>query len=111
MDKRRKTARLSFHDIPEILQKPILLYNYEEVKSKIENLSPLGIGLVVDKSSEITIGDVFYLKHFPDNSDIKCVCVYCDDEGDSRSIGAYFTDPDDQKTIMEHLHWQNCDNG
>ena len=46
MDKRRKTVRLNIEDIPEILQKPILLYNDEEVESIIENLSPLGIALI-----------------------------------------------------------------
>ncbi len=103
-DMRRKTARLSIHEIPEILQKPILLHNYEEVESIIENLSPLGIGLLIDKNIVIVEGDIFHLKYYGIQSEIKCVCVYSDEDGDKRSIGAYFTDPEDQKVILKYLH-------
>jgi hypothetical protein len=107
VDHRRKTVRLSINEIPEILRKPILLHNYEEVESRIDNLSPLGVGLIVNPDSEIFPGDFFYLKYYGFDSDIKCYCVYCDEDGDEKSIGAYFTEPDDQKLIMKHLHLQN----
>ena len=71
MDKRRKTARLSMHEIPEKLRKPVLLYDYEEIKSEIDNLSPLGVGFIVDKSAEIAAGDFFYLKYYIFETDIK----------------------------------------
>ncbi len=102
----RKTARLSIQEIPEILQKPIVLYNDEEVDSKIENLSPLGIGLVVNKSATIDRGDIFYLRYYGLDADIKCVCVFSDEDevGDKKSIGAYFTDQEDQKVILKYLY-------
>jgi len=103
MDKRRKTARLSIKEIPKDLRHPILLFNYEEVKSQIENLSPLGVGLTVDKKDEICIGDVFYLKYYSLEADIKCICVYSDEDGETRSLGAYFTESDEQKIIMKIL--------
>jgi hypothetical protein len=106
LDKKRKTARLSNSEIPVILRKPILLYNYEEVKSTIENLSPLGIGLIVDKNAPICAGDFFYLKYYDLDSDIKCLCVYSEVDGEIRNIGAYFTEPEDQKVIMTHLYFQ-----
>ena len=107
MDHKRKTVRLSIHEIPEILKKPILLHNYEEVDSTIDNLSPLGIGLIVDKNSEITTGDFFYLKYYGFDSDIKCYCVFCDEDAESKIIGAYFTEQEDKKLILKHLHLQN----
>ena len=107
MDHKRKTVRLSIHEIPEILKKPVLLHNYEEVDSTIDNLSPLGIGLIVDKNSEITTGDFFYLKYYGFDSDIKCYCVFCDEDVESKIIGAYFTEQEDQKLILKHLHLQN----
>jgi len=107
MDKRRKTVRLNIEDIPEILQKPILLYNDEEVESIIENLSPLGIALIMDKNSLISTGDFFYLKYYTFETDIKCLCVYSDENENGRSIGAYFTEPEDQKIIIKHLSFQN----
>ena len=106
MDKRRKTARLSIEEIPEVLQKPILLYNDEEVKSKIENLSSFGVGLVIDRNFIMDKGDIFYLKYHSLDSDIKCVCVYSDEDENGRSIGAYFTDSADQRIIQEILHVQ-----
>lgn len=106
MDKKRGTVRLSNSGIPEILRKPILLYNYEEVLSTIENLSPLGIGLIVDKNAPIRAGDFFYLKYYSFEPDIKCLCVYSEVYGDIRNIGAYFTEPEDQKVIMTHLLFQ-----
>ena len=106
MDKKRETVRLSNSEIPEVLRKPILLYNYEEVKSTIENLSPLGIGLIVDKNALICAGDFFYLKYYDLDSDIKCLCVYSEADGEIRNIGAYFTEPEDQKVIMTHLYFQ-----
>lgn len=90
-----------------MLRKPILLYNYEEVKSTVENLSPLGIGLVVDKDALISAGDFFYIKYYGIESDIKCLCVYSEVDGEIRNIGAYFTEPEDQKVIMTHLFFQN----
>ena len=107
MDKRRKTFRLSINEIPEILRKPVLLYNFEEVKSEVENLSPLGIGLVVDRNSQICTGDFIYLKYPEIDSDIKCYCVYCDDDENGKSIGAYFTEPEDKELILSYLHFQN----
>lgn len=107
MEKVRKITRLSEEDIPEILQKPILLFNYEEVKSKIANLSPLGIGLVIDKNSIIDKGDIFYLKYYALESDIKCVCVFSEKSENEKNIGAYFIEPSDQKIIMEYLHSTN----
>jgi len=104
MEKARKIARLSKEAIPEILQKPILLFNYEEVESKIENLSPLGIGLTIDKNSAIEKGDIFYLKYYALESDIKCVCVFSEGDENEKNIGAYFTEPADQKIIMEYLY-------
>ena len=104
MEKSRKIVRLSKEDIPEILQKPILLFNYEEVESKIENLSPLGIGLIIDKNSEIDKGDIFYLKYYALESDIKCLCVFSDRDENEKNIGAYFTEESDKKIILEHLH-------
>jgi hypothetical protein len=103
---KRKTARLSLNEIPEILQKPILLFNYEEVESKIENLSSVGIGLVVAKSAGIVKGDIFYLKYHDLESDIKCVCVCNDEDDNGISIGAYFTEPDDILVIAKHLYNQ-----
>ncbi len=103
MEKSRKIARLLKEDIPEILQKPILLFNHEEVESNIENLSPLGIGLTVHKNSNIEKGDIFYLKYYELESDVKCVCVFSDEDENGKSIGAYFTEPEDQKIILEHL--------
>jgi len=100
----RKIARFSKEDIPGILQKPILLFNYEEVKSRIENLSPLGIGLEIDNQSMISKGDIFYLKYCSLELDIKCVCVFCDSDENEKNIGAYFTEPADQKIIMKYLH-------
>jgi len=106
VDSKRKTARLYINEIPEILQKPILLYNYEEVESKIENLSSVGIGLVVAKSAAIVKGDIFYVKYHDLESDIKCVCVFSDEEDNGISIGAYFTDPEDILVIAKHLYNQ-----
>ncbi|HNX23414.1 MAG TPA: hypothetical protein PKG60_05160 [Spirochaetota bacterium] len=107
MDKKRETVRLSIGDIPEILRKPVLMYNNEEVGSIIENLSPLGVGLVVDKNAAIEAGDFFYLKYYTLESDIKCLCVYSEDNGNSRSIGAFFTESKDHKLILGYLHFQN----
>jgi len=104
LEKSRKIARLLKEDIPEVLQKPILLFNYEEVESKIENLSPLGIGLIIDKDAMIEKGDIFYLKYYHLESDIKCVCVFSDTDENGKSVGAYFTEPEDQKRVLEHLH-------
>jgi len=104
VEKARKIARLTKEDIPEILQKPILLFNYEEVESEIENLSPLGIGLTIDNNSVIEKGDVFFLKYYALESDIKCVCVFSDKDENKKNIGAYFTEPTDQKIIMKYLH-------
>lgn len=104
MKRERKTARLSKEEIPEILQKPILLFNYVEVESRIENLSPLGIGLTIDKNSVLEKGDIFYLKYYSLESDIRCICVFCDSDENEKNIGAYFTEPADQKTIMEYLN-------
>ena len=106
MDKKRETVRLSDSEIPEILRKPILLFNYEEVKSEVENLSPLGIGLIVDRNAPIRAGDFFYLKYYDLEQDIKCLCVYSEVDGKIRNIGAYFTEPEDKKVIMTHLFFQ-----
>lgn len=103
MENRRKTTRFSINQIPEILRKPILLYNFEEVNSEIENLSSFGIGLLVDKNANIDKGDIFYLKYHLFESDIKCICVFSDSDENNRSIGAYFTDKEDRKIIMEYL--------
>lgn len=108
MDK-RKTARLSLNEVPVLLQKPILLYNYEEVESKIENLSPLGIGLSIERNSLIREGDFFYLKYYDIDSYIKCVCVFTEDNEDKKSIGAYFTDPEDKKIISKLLKLHESD--
>ncbi len=107
MDKRRQTVRLSITEIPEILRKPVLLYNYEEVQSSVENLSPLGIGLIVDRNSPISSGDFFYLKYHGFESDIRCYCVYCEEDENGKSIGAYFTEPEDKKRILGFLHIQH----
>jgi len=103
---RRRTARLTRNEVPEILRNPILLHNYEEIKSEIENLSPLGIGLVIEKEIILNPGDIFYLKYHSLESDIKCVCVFSDLDGEKKSIGAYFTDQEDQKIILKHLQLQ-----
>ena len=105
MENKRKTVRISIEDIPEFLQKPILLFNYEEVRSRIENLSPLGIGLEIDKETLIEKGDVFMLKYHCFNTDIKCVCVFSDVDETSRHIGAYFTDQENQNLILNHLYY------
>lgn len=103
MDLKRKAARLSIDAIPEVLKKPALFYKDEELPSKIDNLSPLGIGLEVGKDVLIAVGDIFHLKYNSIEADIKCLCVYNDDDGDKRSIGAYFTDPEDQKIILKYM--------
>jgi hypothetical protein len=103
VDNRRTTTRLSKDEIPEFLQNPILLYNYEEVKSNIENLTPIGIGLSIDKEIIIDKGEAFLLKYYCFDTDIKCVCVFSDVEGNCRKIGAYFSDPEHQKLIYNHL--------
>ncbi len=102
----RKTVRLSIKEIPEILQKPIVLIDDKEVKSEIENLSPLGIGINVDINISVTSGDFFYLKYYDIDSYIKCLCVFSEETEGKRSIGAYFTDPEDQKIIFKHLKHQ-----
>lgn len=105
MDNRRKTVRISIDQIPDFLQKPILLYNFEEIKSRIENLSPLGIGLEIDRGTIIDKGDIFFLKYHCFNTDIKCVCVFSDVDETSRHIGAYFTDQENQNLILTHLYY------
>jgi len=104
MENRRKTIRISTDEMPDFLQKPILLFNHEEVKSRIENLSPLGIGLEIDREAIIKKGDIFFLKYLCFNRDIKCVCVFSDVDEKSRHIGAYFTDPENQNLILTHLY-------
>lgn len=100
----RKTVRLTYEEIPEILQNPILFFNYEEIRSKIENLSPLGVGLFIYNSYMIDKGDIFYLKYLSLEVDIKCICVFKDTGADGINIGAYFTNTDDQKIILKYLN-------
>ena len=102
MEKRR-SARFSPSEIPEILRKPIFLNNFEEVNSQIENLSPLGIALIVDKKINIGVGDIFHIKYHVIDSYIKCVCVFSDISGDNRAVHAYFTEAEDAKAIMKYL--------
>jgi hypothetical protein len=100
---KRQFARLSPNEIPEILRKPILLNNFEEVNSQIKNLSPLGIALIVDKDLNIDKGDVFHIKYHAIDSYIKCYCVFSDIFGDNRTIHAYFAEAEDTKAIMKYL--------
>jgi hypothetical protein len=100
---RRQYARLTPNEIPEVLRRPILLNNFEEVKSQIENLSPLGIALTVDKWINIDKGDTFHIKYYVIDSYIKCFCVFSDVSDDNRVIHSYFTDVEDTKAIMEYL--------
>ena len=100
---RRKIARYSFDEIPEILRKPVLLLNYEEVKSQIINLSPLGISLSVDKEIDIDKKSVFQVKFHVIDSYIQCICVFSDISGDNRIVNAYFTDVEDTKSMMKIL--------
>ena len=101
---RRKSARLSPNEIPEILRKPIFLNNFEEVESQIVNLSPLGIALIVDKGLNIDIGDVFHIKYHIIDSYIKCFCIFSDESDDNRIVHAYFADVEDTKAIMKYLN-------
>lgn len=101
---KRQLARLSANEVPEILRKPILLNNFEEVKSQIENLSPLGIALLVDKGIKIEKGDSFHIKYHVIDSIIKCFCVFSDEYGDKKIIHAYFADVEDTKEIMKYLN-------
>ena len=103
MDRRRQVVRLSIHDIPESLKNPQLFFNNETAELEIENLSPLGIGFAVAKSVLIMKGDFFYLKYISLHSDFKCLCVFVDEDGESRHIGAYFADPEDQKIMLNYL--------
>ena len=103
MDLRRKTARLTIDAIPEILQKPAVFYKDEEVPSKIGNLSPLGVGLETEGDVIIAVGDIFYIRYREIDADIKCVCVYNEEDGNRRSIGAYFTRQEDQKIILKYM--------
>jgi hypothetical protein len=105
VENRRKTVRISIDEIPEFLQQPILLFNHEEVKSRIENLSPLGIGLELEKEAIIQKGDIFFIKYHCFNTDIKCVCVFSEVDEKFRHIGAYFTDPENQNLILTHLYY------
>ena len=114
MDKmeRRKAARYSFDEIPEVLRKPVLLLNYEEVKSQIINLSPLGISLSVDKEIDIDKESVFQVKFRVIDSYIQCICVFSDIYGDNRIVNAYFTDVEDSKAMMKILKTTDIkDNG
>jgi len=105
----RKSVRLSYDDIPEVLQNPLLLFNCKEVGSRIINLSPLGAGLLIDKHSKLDKGDIFYLKYSELDLEIKCICVFSDADGEKRSIGGYFTEADDKKLILKFLHTKNSD--
>ena len=100
---RRQYARLSPNEIPEVLRKPILLNNFEEVKSQIVNLSPLGIAISVDKEVNINQGDIFHIKYYVIDSYIKCFCVFSDESGDNRIVHSYFTEVEDTKAIMKYL--------
>lgn len=105
MEMRRKTDRITIETIPEVLHRPQLIYNDTEISSEIENLSPLGVGLVTAKNISITTGDIFYLRYAVIDSDIKCLCVYSIEDEKRISIGAYFSDPEDQKKILRHLYF------
>ena len=100
---RRQYARLSPNEIPEVLRKPILLNNFEEVESQIENLSPLGIALTVGKAVSINKGNIFHIKYHVIDSYIKCFCVFSDELGDNRTVHAYFAEVEDTKAIMKYL--------
>ena len=100
---RRQYARLSPAEIPEILRNPILLNNFEEVNSQIENLSPLGIAISVNKEIDIDEGSIFHIKYHAIDSYIKCICVFSDISGDNKTVNAYFTDVEDTKAIMKIL--------
>ena len=100
---KRQYARLSLNEIPEVLRKPILLNNFEEVKSQIENLSPIGIALTVDKGIIINEGDIFHIKYYVIDSYIKCLCVFSDEFEDYRLIHSYFAEVEDTKAIMKYL--------
>jgi hypothetical protein len=100
---KRQSARLSLSEIPEILRKPIFLNNFEEAKSQLENLSPLGISLIVDKEISIDKGDIFHIKYHVIDSYIKCLCVFNDVSGDNRIVHAYFSEAEDTKAIMKYL--------
>jgi len=101
---KRQFARLSSDEIPEILRKPILLNDFEEVASQIENLSPLGIALSVNKEINIDQGVIFHIKYHAIDSYIKCLCVFSDISGDKRIVHAYFADAEDSKEIMKYLN-------
>ena len=105
MENRRKTVRISIDEIPEFLRNPVLLFNNKEVKSRIENLSPLGIGLEIEREAIIDKGDILLLKYDCFNTDIKCICVFSDVDEKNRHIGAYFTDPANQNLILTHLYY------
>lgn len=105
MENRRKAVRISIEEIPDFLHKPVLLFNNEKIKSRIENLSPLGIGLEIERESVIEKGDIFYLIYDCFNTDIKCICVFSDVDNKNRHIGAYFTDPENRNLILNHIYY------
>ena len=101
---RRQFARFSPDEIPEILRKPILLNDFEEVNSQIVDLSPLGISLSINKEINIDEGSIFHIKYYAIDSYIKCLCVFSDISDDNRIVHAYFTDAEDTKAIMKYLN-------
>ncbi len=105
MELKRKTARLTIEAIPEILQKPELYYRGSIHSLKIENLSPLGVGLEADADLLIEAGEVFFLQYREIDAEFKCICVYSDLDEKKRKIGAYFTNKEDQATVLKYLYY------
>lgn len=96
----RKYRRLLREELPVSLANPIVLIDNLETRSKLLNLSPIGIGLEIDGERPLSEGDLFDIKFFDPDIDIQCVCVFSEKHEQVYIIGAYFRSRSHQH-IME----------
>ncbi len=86
----RKYRRLLPEELPWNLANPIVLINDHETRSRLLNLSPIGIGLEIDGERPLSEGDLFDIKFFDPDIDIQCICVFSEKNEQGYIIGAYF---------------------
>ena len=101
MDERRKDSRIPYLALRDELRQVEIILHSVSIDAEVEDISLVGIGLIVRKINFLHKGDIFIVSFPKIDRQMKSVCVYCEDEDDDETvvIGAYFLNPFDEENI------------